>query len=308
MVAAFEKAIELDPDFGLARVALANAYGQATMWGIVPNAAALRDEAILRAVEMAPELPETDILRAQQHAERWQRAEADAHFKRALARVPNDFGVRASYSGFLMGQGYMREALRHAEIAHRLDPLAMMNVHAMALAAEALGDYDQAHIYYESTLSLVGNRLIPASEQIFRLMSAGAFDEARELVQETRPSGSVNPVWDSCVALLEDPASGRAALRKFYADPAYTDVSSITGITRCAAQFGDAELALAGLRKANEVSHALMPAIWGRSWQTVRADPAFKLFVTDVGLVAYWRDAGWPDKCRPLGDDDFECF
>ena len=311
MVAAFEKAIELDPDFGLARVALANAYGQAAMWGLVPNAATLRAEAILRAVEMAPELPQTDILRAQQHAEQWQRAEADEHYRRALARLPNDSAAHSSYSGFLMGQGYMREALRYGEIAHRLDPLAMMNVHGMALAAEALGGYDQARAYYESTLSLIGNRLIPASEQIFRLMSAGAFDEARELYQKTRPSGSVNPgatVWDSCMALLEDPASGRAALRKFYADPAYTDVSSITGITRCAAQFGDAELAVAGLRKANEVSHALMGAIWGRSWQTVRPDPAFKQFAADVGLVAYWRDAGWPDKCRPLGDDDFECF
>lgn len=308
MVAAFEKAIELDPDFGLARVALANAYGQAAMWGIVPNAAALRDEAILRAVEMAPELPQTDILRAQQHAERWQRAEADEHYRRALARLPNDSAAHSSYGGFLMGQGYMREALRHGETAHRLDPLAMMNVHGMALAVEALGDYDQAHRYYESTLSLVGNRAIPASEEFFRLMSAGAFDEARALFQETRPSGPLNPVWDTCMALLEDPVAGRAALREFYADPAYTDVSSITGITRCAAQFGDAELALAGLRKANEVSHALMPAIWGRSWQTVRTDPAFKVFVTDVGLVAYWRAAGWPDKCRTLGDDDFECF
>jgi len=311
MVAAFEKAIELDPDFGLARVALANAYGQAAMWGFVPNAAALRAKAISRAVEMAPELPQTDILRAQQYAGRWQRVEADEHYRRALARLPNDSDAHSSYAGFLMGQGYMREALRYGEIAHRLDPLAMMNVHGMALAAEALGDYDQARIYYESTLSLIGNRFIPAFEQILRLAAAGAFDEARALYREIRQGDSVNPrptVFDTCMALLEDPASGRAALREFYADPAYTDVSGITGITRCAAQFGDAELALAGLRKANEVSHALMPAIWGRSWQTVRADPAFKLFVTDVGLVAYWRDAGWPDKCRPLGDDDFECF
>jgi TolB-like protein/DNA-binding winged helix-turn-helix (wHTH) protein len=307
MVAAFEKAIELDPDFGLARVALVNSYGQAAMWGIVPYAAALREEAFSRAVEMAPELPQTDILRAQQYAKQWQRAEADAHYRRALARLPNDYDAHTTYAGFLSGQGYMREALRHAEAAHRLDPLAMMNVHVMAVAVEALGDYDRAHSYYESTRSLVGNRNIPASEELFRLMSVGAFDEARALAQETRSSGPGNPVWDSGMALLEDPAAGRAALRKFYADPAYTDVSSVTGITRFAAHFGDAELAVAGLRKANEVSHALMPAIWGRSWQAVRADPAFKRFVTDIGLVAYWREAGWPDMCRPLGDDDFEC-
>ena len=311
MVAAFEKAIELDPDFGLARIALVNAYGQASLWGF-PNAVTLRNEARLRVFEMAPDLPQTDILRATQYAGRWQRAEADEHFRRAVARLPNDFGAHGSYSGFLMAQGYMKEALRHGETARRLDPLAMMNLHGMAVAAEALGDYDRAHSYYESTLPLVGNRVVPANEQMYRLMSAGAFDEARELYREIRPSGSTPPgtaVLDSCMALLEDPASGRAALRKFYADPAYTDVASIFGITRCAAQFGDAELALAGLRKANEFSHALMPALWGRSWQTVRTDPAFKQFATEVGLVAYWRDAGWPpDKCRPLGDDDFECF
>jgi TolB-like protein len=315
MVAAFEKAIELDPDFGLARVALANAFGQAAMWGLVPNAAALRAEAILRAVEVAPELPQTDVLRAQEYAERWQRAEADEHYQRALARLPNDSAAHTSYAGFLMGQGYMREALRYGEIAQRLDPLAMMNVHGMALAAEALGDYDQARVHYENTRSLLGNPLIPKTEQIYRLASAGALDEARALHREIQARVLAGPspgpgatVFDTSMELLEDPASARAALRKFWADPAHTDVSSVTGITRWAAHFGDAELALAGLRRANEVSHALMPAIWGRSWQTVRADPAFKRFATDIGLVAYWRDAGWPDKCRPLGDDDFECF
>jgi hypothetical protein len=27
----------------------------------------------------------------------------------------------------------------------------------------------------------------------------------------------------------------------------------------------------------------------------------------DVGLFAYWREWSWPDLCRPVGDDDFEC-
>jgi len=31
--------------------------------------------------------------------------------------------------------------------------------------------------------------------------------------------------------------------------------------------------------------------------------------VLEIGLAAYWREKGqWPAACRPLGDDDFECF
>jgi adenylate cyclase len=308
MIAAYQKAIELDRDFGLARVALANAYGQASVWG-VPNAAALRDDAIRTAVEMVVELPQTDILRAQQFVRQWKIAEADEHYQRALARLPNDYPVHTFYSAFLGQLGYMREALRYSEMAHRLDPLAMMPVHGMAIAAEALGDPDQARVHYENTRSLLGNQMIPKFEQIYRLSSAGAFEEARDLYREIRvEAGPGTTVFDSSMELLEDPTSARALLRKFYSDPVYTDVASVTGITRWAAHFGDAELALAGLSKANEVDHILMGAIWGRSWQTVRADPAFKRFASDLGLVAYWREAGWPDKCRPLGDDDFECF
>jgi len=309
MIAAFEKAIELDPDFGLARVALAEAYGQASVWSF-PNAAALRDEAILRAVETVPELPQTDMLRAGQYGRQWQFAEAEEHYQSALARMPNDYPVHGAYAAFLAGQGHMREAARYWEIQHRLEPLELMPVHGLAIAAEALGDHDQARMYYQSTQSLLGNRGIPTTEQIFRLASAGDLDAARELWPEIRPvfSGPFLIVFDSSMELLEDPVSARAALRKFYADPAYADLGGVTAITRWAAHFDDPELALAALRKANEVSHVLMTAIWGRTWQTVRTDPAFKGFVTDLGLVAYWREAGWPDKCRPLGDDDFECF
>jgi len=35
--------------------------------------------------------------------------------------------------------------------------------------------------------------------------------------------------------------------------------------------------------------------------------PEFKQLVRNEGLVDYWRVYGWPDLCRPLGDDDFQC-
>jgi hypothetical protein len=39
----------------------------------------------------------------------------------------------------------------------------------------------------------------------------------------------------------------------------------------------------------------------------MRRLPRFKDVVQEEGLVAYWRQAGWPDLCRPVGDD-IECF
>jgi hypothetical protein len=39
----------------------------------------------------------------------------------------------------------------------------------------------------------------------------------------------------------------------------------------------------------------------------VRQLPRFKEFMREISLVNYWKKFGWPDLCRPVGDDDFEC-
>jgi hypothetical protein len=46
-------------------------------------------------------------------------------------------------------------------------------------------------------------------------------------------------------------------------------------------------------------------------WRFVAADkgmsPRHKALMQKVGLVDYWKKHGWPDRCRPKGEDDFEC-
>lgn len=39
----------------------------------------------------------------------------------------------------------------------------------------------------------------------------------------------------------------------------------------------------------------------------MRKTEAFKDLMRKAGLVDYWRARGWPDMCRPVGADDFEC-
>ena len=33
----------------------------------------------------------------------------------------------------------------------------------------------------------------------------------------------------------------------------------------------------------------------------------FQQLIGDVGLVEYWRERGWPERCRPLEGSQFEC-
>jgi hypothetical protein len=40
----------------------------------------------------------------------------------------------------------------------------------------------------------------------------------------------------------------------------------------------------------------------------VRAEPGFKDLIRAVGLDSYWRESGWPEQCRAVGNDDFECI
>jgi TolB-like protein/Tfp pilus assembly protein PilF len=48
--------------------------------------------------------------------------------------------------------------------------------------------------------------------------------------------------------------------------------------------------------------------LWSSSsGHTYRQTAHFRDFLRKSGLYDYFRQTGWPDACRPIGDDDFEC-
>jgi hypothetical protein len=47
--------------------------------------------------------------------------------------------------------------------------------------------------------------------------------------------------------------------------------------------------------------------LWAPRHKSLRADPRLKMFFRTRGLVDYWKKHGWPDRCRPKGEDDLEC-
>jgi len=74
-----------------------------------------------------------------------------------------------------------------------------------------------------------------------------------------------------------------------------------------AAYFEDPEFAIEAMEKGVRVHGASMTFSWWPVMKEVRRLPRFKEFVREIGLVDYWKEYGWPDLCRPVGDDDFVC-
>jgi hypothetical protein len=72
-------------------------------------------------------------------------------------------------------------------------------------------------------------------------------------------------------------------------------------------RIGELELAVSeALGAPDAVPRDLLTVIWQNTGTPLRRSEAFKRFAREAGLVDYWRERGWPDLCRPTGED-FEC-
>jgi TolB-like protein/Tfp pilus assembly protein PilF len=54
-----------------------------------------------------------------------------------------------------------------------------------------------------------------------------------------------------------------------------------------------------------EVSASLI--VWGKIGAKFRTTSEFKDLIKRSGILAYWDEIGYPEFCRPVGSDDFEC-
>jgi hypothetical protein len=47
--------------------------------------------------------------------------------------------------------------------------------------------------------------------------------------------------------------------------------------------------------------------LWHSRYAELRQTERYKSFLRTRGVVEYWRERGWPERCRPVGSDDFSC-
>jgi tetratricopeptide (TPR) repeat protein len=169
-------------------------------------------------------------------------------------------------------------------------------------------------------------------------LAQGRFAEAKAIVSRHR---GLEKVWDNLVVAFneQDPAALKAAIRTMpgtslsyinlfgpvllnfdspervlsilqdvYQNKSLQWPRKLDDIALAAAYFGDPQFALRVKSEEVRKSSVRLHKIWYPVMSEVRRLPEFKDLVTELNLVEYWREYGWADYCRPLGDEDFECF
>lgn len=127
-IAYFQDAIKKDPTFAPAYVGLAYAYDglDELLIGARPDEAPPKlISAAQKALELDPGLSDPHTLLADVYQRRWQWANAEAEYKRALELNPNDPAAHLGLADWLLHQGRMEEALEWSHRARELDPLGV---------------------------------------------------------------------------------------------------------------------------------------------------------------------------------------
>jgi TolB-like protein/Tfp pilus assembly protein PilF len=152
----FQQAIELDPDFALAYVGLADSYLLQVIYSGLPNDEVFPkvEAAIDKALELDDQLGEAyaSLGSIKQQMNDFQ--DAEVAYKRALELNPNYATAHHWYTTLLGRLGRSEEALARIRKAQELDPLSAIINLSVGSALSTLGRFDEALAQYKKVIEI----------------------------------------------------------------------------------------------------------------------------------------------------------
>jgi hypothetical protein len=201
---------------------------------------------------------------------------AAREFAEARSLDPLNSGIMSVlvYGAFARGDDDVVLAAAN-RIVDSPNELAVWGHYLRASVAQRRGDHAQAERNLRAFMTALGSHKSVIESACRALKSSGAVSKAVRALQEEK---ATNPLFPHVGLLsLVDPAGAMI-------DALQSDLDR-----------GDTYF----------VSFSL-PSVW-RVVVDNGANPKIKKLFRDTGLVDYWKKHGWPDRCRPKGEDDFEC-
>ena len=317
MIQHLEQAVTLDPDFGLAWTGLFTAYGHARtiLQGGIPDGDAKAGKAFDRAIALTPDSPMLLLQIAVQNAEHGEWLEAYRYHQDALAAaarygLSEHINFRAGW--FLHSIGYISQAIDYYEKVRVADPLHIDNTAWLMDAYSGLGDHAAAYAEVDRFKEIDDPQVsfIQSSALLVAVATRDRAEVERRLAVFTHNEGDLLSITPKMQALLDDPGAARVELHRLADSVKDRSPFTLNIIAVWADYFDAPELALDLIREflVEQKVKRLTFLIWRSICSGTRRLPGFKDLLRDIGLVDFWRATGqWPDLCRPLGEDDFEC-
>ena len=289
----FRQAIELDPNFALAYVGVADAYNAMAPYGIMAPKEAFPQAkvAAMRALEIDPSLAEAHsaygvVLAAYD----WNWTEAEREHKKAIDLDPNHEGPYYYYAtGYLLFVGRTSEAIQMLKRAIEIEPLSLNSNARLGTAYGYDRQYDlsleQARRTFDLDPNFVGSRGL----LIESLARNGLYDEAIKIGEET-------------LALFPGQSQATAGLGYVYALSGRTEKANeildeleelsksqhvlSARVARISLALGDRDGAFKWLEKAyRDHDWFLLLIKSDPAYDEIRGDPRFASLLARVGLT-----------------------
>jgi adenylate cyclase len=308
----YQSAITRDPGVARAHAALASAYvvlpGYTSEAGDEEKYLPLAEQSARQALALDPKIGEAHAVLAQINSERGNLVDAESGFFFAISLEPNEPTPHQWYSILLQKVGRLDAALEQARRAYELDPSAPVLAFNLASVYLLRGEDEQALNYSrlagELGISSGANEGIDATVALRR----GSWDESKRLLQQQEhlPAELRSKVGDF-VDAVANPAKRPAVVAALRAvDP---KVAKQVDLLMPYVQLGQNDIAfqivddsLAHDRMAWSRDWSVMN-VWGPEAAGFRKDPRFSQLAERIGLVDYWKQYGYPDRCRAGAGD-----
>lgn len=292
------RAIELDPDYAAALAALGLAIAGSS-WRNPPERAPVLFEAgssfLLRAVEVEPDSSYANRLLAVANYATFDWRGSESYFMRSYQVRPNGLSLE-DFGNMHLRAGRISSAITYFEAASNAerDPVTAVgrfDIHARVARADFAGArrlLDQGPL--EATVDA-------ATVNYEIALNQGDSTELKEAFEQLAPGSS--PIASHLAPVMQVSDSPEAALgllRQIYADSSAMWPSKYHDIAHLAAFFGDPDFALqVASKEAKLMTNRYPSLLWYPVMAEARKLPEFLDLVTEVNLVAYWREHGWSD-------------
>ncbi len=270
-----------------------------------------------RALELDPGLGEPYAVRALYAQAHNLYAEAYRNFGKAVALAPSDPELHNWYGGFLLDAGYLQAGWAERQRAGELDPLSPLIAWQVGYAALIMGRPDVIEAYSAKARENGWEGPEPLALEGGGAGERGDIDRAESLWIKALPERteqirmSVKAVKNrridaetarmlATLAPYGPPGIGRFAVQAMSGD-IDGSLATIQGTLDPASLLkADGTGGPARSRGGDGIGSVLRADWWMPESARLRRDQRFAAIMREIGLVQFWREFGWPDKCKPV--------